>query len=96
MLKDIGLKVKKDYNLLKIKFLVVKDHNERIQNIVDSISEFLWDSGHEMVKRNPDCDIENPENDDYDYIIKIGDSSEPNNKSNNTKYNNFSIIVRGK
>ncbi|MEN4762198.1 hypothetical protein ABEG63_17840 [Chryseobacterium sp. C39-AII1] len=80
-----------------MKFLLLKDHNERKQNIIDSISEFLWDSGHEVVKRIPDYNIDNTEeDDDYDYILTIGDISEASDKSSHAKYNNFSLMVRVK
>lgn len=81
-----------------MKILLIKDTRAYKQEVLDSIAEFLWDSGHEVVKTNSNCTAENTEDfDDCDYIITIGESpgtSEPDNKWSDMKYPKFLITVR--
>jgi len=81
-----------------MKFLLIKDHNKHQQNIIDSISEFLWDSGHEVAKIHSDCNSEKKDSDDYDYIITINDipgTFQPDHKLSDIKKYTFSLIVKG-
>ena len=81
-----------------MKFLLIKDHNKHKQHIIDSISEFLWDSGHEVAKIHSDCNIEKREDsDDHDYIIKIADipgTHQPDHKSSDIEKYTFSLMVK--
>jgi len=80
-----------------MKFLLIKDQNKHQQNIIDSISEFLWDSGHEVAKIHSDCNIEKREDsDDHDYIIKIADTHQPDHKSIDIEQYTFSLMVKAK
>lgn len=62
-----------------MKILLVKNNNVCKQNIIDSVAEFLWDSGHEIVKISSD-DSDNIENKEafknYDFVISMNDGSE--------------------
>jgi len=81
-----------------MKFLLIKDHNKHQQNIIDSISEFLWDSGHEVVKIHSNCNIEKREDsDDHDYIIKIADipgTQQPDQISSDIEQYTFALMVK--
>ena len=81
-----------------MKFLLIKDRNKHKQNIIDSISEFLWDSGHEVAKIYSDCNIEKREDSgDHDYIIKIADipgTHQPDHKSSDIEQYTFSLMVK--
>lgn len=62
-----------------MKILLVKNNNGCKQNIIDSVAEFLWDSGHEIVKISSD-DGDNIEKGEafetYDFVISMNDGSE--------------------
>ncbi|WP_210150194.1 hypothetical protein [Chryseobacterium scophthalmum] len=62
-----------------MKILLVNNNNDCKQNIIDSVAEFLWDSGHEIVKISSD-DSDNIEKKEafknYDFIISMNDGSE--------------------
>ena len=81
-----------------MKFLLIKDCNKHKQNIIDSISEFLWDSGHEVVGIHSNCHIEKREDsDDHDYIIKISDitgTQQPDQISSDIEEYTFSLMVK--
>jgi hypothetical protein len=81
-----------------MKFLLVKDKDECKQHILNSIAEFLWDSGHEVDRVSSDyrC-IENREHfDDYDCIITVSNhlkTFQSNLKGSNNVFNKFTILV---
>lgn len=81
-----------------MKFLLIKDHNKHQQHIIDSISEFLWDSGHEVAKTHSDCNTEKREDsDDHDYIIKIADipsTHQPDDRSSDIEQYTFLLMVK--
>jgi len=80
-----------------MKFLLIKDQNKHKQNIIDSISEFLWDSGHEVAKIHSDCNSEKKDSDDYDYIIKIADipgTQQPDQISSDIEQYTFALMVK--
>ena len=80
-----------------MKFLLIKDHNKYKQNVIDSISEFLWDSGHEVAKVQSNCISEKEDSDDYDYIITINDiprTFQPDHKLSDIKEYTFSLMVK--
>jgi len=81
-----------------MKFQLIKDQNKHQQNIIDSISEFLWDSGHEVAKIHSNCNTKKREDsDDYDYIIRINDiprTFQPDHKLSDIKEYTFSLMVK--
>lgn len=62
-----------------MKILLVKNNNDCKQDIIDSVAEFLWDSGHEIVKVSSD-DGDNTEKreafENYDFVISMNEGSE--------------------
>ncbi|MBW3524352.1 hypothetical protein [Chryseobacterium sp. NKUCC03_KSP] len=55
-----------------MKILLVKNNNDCKQDIIDSVAEFLWDSGHEIVKissNDGDTTEKREAFENYDFII---------------------------
>lgn len=62
-----------------MKILLVKNNNDCKQNIIDSVAEFLWDSGHEIVKissNDGDTTEKREAFENYDFIISMNEGSE--------------------